>query len=240
LKISGTSHRVFFRLNVPVPWGKHTPAKYRLSHDTPSAPHINKDWVLPIVAIRNPYTWFKSICKHNYMAKWDHDKKDGSQCPMLVKEDGSANPVTIKYGVNRSETHDSLAHVWNEWYKDYFLETQASSSSSSSDFPRLMIRMEDLVFYPKATTTAICECAGGTIRIDQPFSYAVDSAKPGKGHDHDHATGLLQAWIQYSQPYEPQAGFSKVDFELSRQWLDSHLMETFGYQHPSGNKHIEK
>jgi hypothetical protein len=208
----------------PVPWGKHTPAKYRLAHAAKKATEINKEWILPIVTIRNPYTWFRSTCKSPYTAKWDHGKTL-PQCPLLVQEEDGfgPNPVTVKYAAEREETHESLAHLWNDWYNDY--------AKHKADFPFLMIRMEDLVFYAKETTTLVCECAGGAIRTDKPFSYVVDSAKAdSKGHD--HSTGIFQAWIKYSQPYLPQAGFSDIDYELSQKWLDPHLMETFGYPHP--------
>jgi hypothetical protein len=91
--------------------------------------------------------------------------------------------------------------------------------------------MEDLVFYPKETIRAVCECAGGEIRSDQPFKFIVESAKadsPG----HDASTGLYAAWIKYSKRPQPQFGFSDTQYEAAIKALDSDLMKAFGYHHP--------
>ena len=91
--------------------------------------------------------------------------------------------------------------------------------------------MEDLVFYAKETTTAICSCAGGQIRTDQPFKYVVDSAK-ADSVGHDTSTGIVQAWIKYSRIPDAKYGFTDTDFEASKEILDGKLMESFGYSHP--------
>jgi hypothetical protein len=158
------------------------------------------------------------MCKNPYAARWPHFSK----CPNLLHEDGVTwNNVTVHYGV--AEDHYlSLAHLWNEWYKEYY---------SDADYPFVMIRMEDLVFHTKDTVTQVCECAGGIIRTDQPFEYVMDSAKadsPG----HDTTTGYYQAWIKYSQPLAAKAGFTADDFEAASKVLDQDLMQKFGYQHP--------
>ena len=94
------------------------------------------------------------------------------------------------------------------------------------------LRLEDIVFYPKETITAVCECAGGEIRKDQEnFTYIVESAKadsPG----HDASTGIYAAWTKYSKRPEPQFGFSDTDYYAAVEALDSELMEAFGYHHP--------
>ena len=43
---------LFSFIPIKVPWGKHTPAKYRLAHATEKAAKINKEWIMPIVTIR--------------------------------------------------------------------------------------------------------------------------------------------------------------------------------------------
>ena len=214
------SNYAIIKFPTQVPWGKHTAAKYRLAHATDKAAKINKEWVLPVVTIRNPYSWFKSMCNNPYTARWDHGKRQN--CPMLQNDDGGPNPCTVRFADNRTDKHDSIAHLWNDWYNEYVRD---------ADFPFLVVRMEDLVFYAKETTTAICECAGGKIRTDQSFSYVVQSAKAdSKGHD--ISTGIFEAWTKYSKPYEPQAGFTDVDYALAKEYLDPNLMELFGYRHP--------
>lgn len=207
-----------------VPWGKHTPAKYRQDHSTSRAVNITKEYILPVVTIRNPYTWFRSMCHNPYSARWDHSRTDPHACPSLKDSSSSSgkwHTVKVKYGAGE-ENHTSLAHLWNDWYAGYIHE---------ATFPFIAVRLEDLVFYPKETTQIICECAGGVIRTDKTFSYVVDSAKAdSKGHD--ISTGIYTAWMKYSKRPERKGGFSDLDYETSKAVLDPTLMEAFGYQHP--------
>ena len=209
-----------------VPWGKHTPASFRDLHATAKAGKmkINKNWILPIVTLRNPYTWFRSTCKSPYTARWNH-RKDLSDCPSLKDEvTGKWNNVTVHYGAGDDE-HQSLAHLWNDWYSYYLRK---------ATFPWIAIRMEDLVFYPKETIQTVCECAGGEIRKDRNFVFITHSAK-ADSRGHDASTGLYEAWIKYSKPPEPKFGFSDTDFEAAKEALDPWLMTAFGYTHPPDN-----
>ena len=49
-----------------VPWGKHMVAKRRLTNTVKSDKKVNKTTVMPIVAIRDPYSWMQSMCRHPY------------------------------------------------------------------------------------------------------------------------------------------------------------------------------
>lgn len=207
-----------------VPWGKHTAAKYRDAHSTKKASDIVKESVLPIVAIRNPYVWMKSMCKSGYTAKWPH----GPKCPHLVHSAASMTPtnLTVSYG-RFEDSFDSLAHLWNGWYHQYWKE---------ADYPFLMVRFEDLIFHAKNVTTQICHCAGGVIRTDRPFFHIVKSAKDGPGHGKkEERTDMVQAWIKYGNPLPVRGDFSRVDYKASRKFLDGKLMQTFGYKHPRPN-----
>ena len=44
--------------------GKHSPAKYKEEHATEKARAINKDWIMPMVTIRHPYSWMNSMRKN--------------------------------------------------------------------------------------------------------------------------------------------------------------------------------
>jgi hypothetical protein len=46
--------------------------------------------------------------------------------------------------------YKSLAHVWSEWYREYL----------DADFPRLIVRFEDLIFHAPAVLEQIRECVG--------------------------------------------------------------------------------
>ena len=75
------------------------------------------------------------------------------------------NPVTATFADKREDHHKSLAHLWNDWYSYYV---------DQADYPFVVVRMEDLVFYPKETTKAVCECAGGKIVTGDEFKFVVD------------------------------------------------------------------
>jgi len=202
--------------------GKHTPAKFRNEHSTARAAEINKNHVLPVVTIRNPYTWFQSMCRNSYTAKWDHNKR---RCPELrIAPNGEwNNPVTATFADKREDHHKSLAHLWNDWYSYYV---------DQADYPFVVVRMEDLVFYPKETTKAVCECAGGKIVTGDEFKFVVDSAKadsPG----HDHSTGIFAAWVKYAKKPLPKYGLPDEDYQAARKALDETLMSSLGYRHPS-------
>lgn len=158
-----------------------------------------------------------NLRKQSYTAKWPHRK----QCPNL-KVDGEWNEVTTKFAEGRVEKSTSLAHLWNDWYGLYI---------NKAKYPRLIVRMEDLVFHAQETTTIVCECVGGAMRKDRPFTYVIDSAKkdsPG----HDKTTGFVQAWIKYSKPFPPRGGLRSNDYQDMVEALDKEIMDRFNYVHP--------
>jgi hypothetical protein len=84
---------------------------------------------MPIVLIRDPYSWMHSMCHHAYAAQWKHSAQ---HCPNLVVVAGrneSNVPVSIPYP-DRHEQWDSLAHLWSDWYRQYL----------QADYPRLIVR----------------------------------------------------------------------------------------------------
>jgi hypothetical protein len=201
-------------------WGKHTPAFYKVQHATRQAVDINKNDILPVVTVRNPWRWMQSMCKNPYSAKWQHY----SICPNLKDSKNEWNGVSVKYGAG-SENYTSLVHLWLDWYRQYIVD---------ADFPVIVVRMEDLIFFTKDTVSQICSCAGGQLYDANNFTYVVDSAKadsPG----HDTSTGLATAWIKYSQPLQVHAGFVETDYHAAYRELskdENHLMQLLGYQHP--------
>lgn len=82
----------------------------------------------------------------------------------------SSIPVTINY--NPPATFPSLAHYWTEWYKQYL----------NADYPRLIVRFEDLQFHAKEMIDIVCQCAGAVARDnDGGFTYIVSNGKWGSG-----------------------------------------------------------
>lgn len=179
------------------------------------------------------------MCKNPYTARWSH----ASICPHLVESFSVANhrqwnPVSVKYGAG-TENYLSLVHLWIQWYDQYarlvLNDAGNDADNQTLSYPALIIRMEDLIFYTQDTVTQVCQCAGGLIRSDKPFEYVVESAKkdsPG----HDTSVGLTEAWIKYSQPLQPQAGFVLEDYQAGLDALDHgdpySLMKRLHYHHP--------
>jgi hypothetical protein len=152
------------------------------------------------------------MCRHSYGAEWDHD--DESHCPNLI-----GAPVDIQYAAFLQH-HDSLVHFWNEWYGDYI----------TADFPRLIVRFEDVIFHPKEITQAVCECAGGQLK-KRGFHYVVESAKKGAAHGTDK-TSYTDALIKYGRESGRYKGMWSEDLEYAKQKLDPQLMEWFNYRYP--------
>ncbi|EED89341.1 predicted protein [Thalassiosira pseudonana CCMP1335] len=82
------------------PWGKHNPPKTHRFKNVAQAwgGGIKQDDFLPIVLIKDPYSWMGSECRHKYFANWDH--------------------TTVKYAIGEGE-YTSLLDVWNVWYNEY-------------------------------------------------------------------------------------------------------------------------
>lgn len=210
-----------------VSWGKHTPAHFKWDHATDHAKNIDKNTILPVVTIRHPYNWLSSMCRNGYTAKWKHSHQ---KCPNLlirrnegiVELESIPNPVNVTYAEQRTSSHASLAHLWNDWNDEYMHAT----------YPRLVVRFEDLIFYPRQTTQLICECAGGELQGDV-FQYIVNPAKTGPGHGKtSERTDMVQAWMKYGKPPQPQGGFSKSDYVAAKKFFKEDIMHIFGYSHP--------
>lgn len=200
-----------------VPWGKHTPAIFRSTTRTKRDEGIPEENVLPVVTVRHPYDWMMSMCRHAYTAKW---KRNAENCPNLY--DG--NGVTARFSPGDSH-YSSLPAMWNDWNNHYYNAT----------YPRLLVRFEDVVFYPKELSTSICQCAGGQIMTpkdnDSLFHYVIDSAINGGGHGKAKRNGLLDSWIKYGGPRD-FSKFSKSDLEFSRLVVDRNLMAKFHWDFP--------
>lgn len=212
-----------------VPWAKHSPVSWRhfhLAKGETSEKNRNVTNVLPVATIKDPLTWMGSMCRHSYAAKWQHRS---DHCPNLVPNDFDRNklnvetetvPVSVRYNDTHSTHHDSLAHLWNDWYNGYRM----------ADFPRLIIRFEDLMYHPEEVVSTVCTCGGGVMR-DGNFTYMLDSAKGSTGAHHG-AAGLAAAMIRYGDAEIRVKGFTEDDLSYAREKLDPVLMEKFAYSYP--------
>lgn len=90
--------------------------KLRLVNTASHDARVNKTNVMPIVLVRDPYSWMQSMCKHKYAANW----LNWERCPNLVPSavdrfnftdqllGKSSVPVSIQYPNNVKEEWESL------------------------------------------------------------------------------------------------------------------------------------
>jgi hypothetical protein len=169
------------------------------------------------VMVRNPHDWMASMCRHGYTAKW---KRTAKNCPNLYE----GNSVHAKFGPGPSD-HASLAHMWNDWNGVYF----------NASFPRVMVRFEDTIFFPKEVSKKVCSCVGGKLitpkENDGIFHYVIDSAKTGPGHGPGKKrNGLIDAWIKYGRAREVK--LSKSDLEFSEKYLNRDIVQALSWGFP--------
>lgn len=202
-----------------VPWGKHSPVgdkKFRETHKTMKDKDIDAKEVMPMVTIRDPLIWLKSMCRHKYTAIWE-GFKDQDHCPNFSRTDLK---MFVRYdGFKRA--YESLLYLWNDWYNEY----------KNIEVPYLLVRFEDLVFHPEETVTKVCECGGGR-RLSKKFHYIVNSAKKGKtAHGAiSLRTGFVDAMMKYGNLKERYKGYdSSYDLKYVRDHIDTDLMEMMQY-----------
>jgi len=203
-----------------VPWGKHSPAgdkEYRETHKTAKDALVDSNDIMPMVTIRDPLIWLKSMCRHKYTAIWA-GFKDKVHCPNFLLKDLA---MRVRYdGFTRD--YESVLHLWNEYYEDY----------KNVNIPFLLVRFEDLVFHPEETITKVCECGGG-MRSGKEFRYIVNSAKKGAAAHGDMKlrTGFVDALVKYGNIEKRYKDFHSIeDLKYVRDNINQSLMEMMQYK----------
>lgn len=221
------THDKYGGMRWQVPWGKHTLASRKWTNTAGRDTKTNKTNVLPIAVIRDPFSWMQSMCKNPYVARWPHSQ---AHCPNFVPNADDfalgVSPTTKTIGVTVKYKppveYDSLLHYWMAWYKEYL----------DADYPRLIVRFEDLQFHAKEMVTLVCECAGAVPRDpNAAFTYIVDAGKWGPGH-RGKQTNLISAMIKYGTDAKRFSGMTREDMEFVANNLDPELMELFKYEMP--------
>ena len=189
----------------------------------PSSKAVNQTAFLPVVVIKDPFTWMEAMCRHQYAASWRRPDKE--HCPNLVPttpeeiellKDRKTFKVDIEYFPTNITHHESLADLWNEWYGNWI----------DASFPRLIVRFEDLLFHAELVVGKVCECAGGKF-FDGPFQYIQDSAK--KGSAHKGSNGLVKAIMKYGDKATRIKKYHPKDLQYSKHNLQSEIMTMFRY-----------
>lgn len=196
------------------PWGKHTPASLRRHFDASAYEGVSHTDTLAVAVVKDPYSWMRSMCNRPYLASWAHSK---SHCPNLVERTGgypSPNNVRVSYNENMKTQHESLVALWNDWYGSYYAAT----------WPRLLIRYEDLLFYPEYIITKVCQCAGGKI-VHENFQF-------NSRRSQEDSSGMVNAILKYGHDGNRAVGFTDDDLSFSNANLRRDLMGAFNYTHP--------
>lgn len=206
------------------------------------------------------------MCRHGYTAHWFHTTK---HCPNFIPsdidytmleslqheddnitppqlddadyvndDDPQANftnstriiPVSVEYN-SLTTHHASLAEMWNDWYGEY----------AQADFPRIFVRMEDLVFHTSNVTEQICQCAGGRLSTKRKFQYVRNSAKEDELHEFQYETTMLDAMIRYGSATNQDRlkGMTQEDAAYAQSVLRPDLMDMFGYSYPNEKQEEE-
>jgi hypothetical protein len=202
-----------------VPWSKHRPLwtakeSYFLEHRH----------VLPVVVVRDPYRWMQSMCKTRYDLFWQRNLRlNGIEhCPNLVpssqdeqnfNQNRSTFAVWLRNPIQNS-THDSLAALWSRWNGAYL----------NTSIPRLIVRMEDLIFHGPEMVQKLSECVG-VDRAD-PYVFLTEAAK-----SHGRSADLATAMIKYGRRDGRYAGMTTLDLAYARHALSGDLMQALRYEY---------
>jgi hypothetical protein len=152
-------------------------------------------------------------CRHRYTARWYRQEND--HCPDFTTR---YLTTSVKYA-DFSRKHDSILHLWNDYYQEYL----------HAGIPFLLVRYEDLVFHPEETTRQVCQCAGGKLR-PRKFRYIVNSAKKGVAAHGTERTGYIDAILRYGTEARRYDGYtSAADLQYIHDHVDPMLMELTRY-----------
>lgn len=206
-----------------VPWGKHRLRSLRDRFFNEGAENLIPDHVLPVVIVRDPFTWMQSMCTASYMARWRHSR---AHCPNLVpnRDDLERFPglvgkktVPVALPAQNRLRFDSLAHLYRNWYQEWVGIDHA---------PRLVVRLEDLIFYPEIIVRTVQECVQA---IPPPtFRYVLGSSK----WFHEHIkpqSNRVTAMIKYGQGLGRLNNMTSEDLDLANTVL-ADLMQVFHYR----------
>ena len=194
-----------------VPWGKHNPLEWRGSHYADYFEGVDVDEVLPVVVVKDPLTWMRSMCRMEYAAKFRHGQ--AQCCPHPVMK----TATDVRFRRERPAfNYTSLPDFWSKWNDAYH----------ASAIPRLMVRYEDLLWRTRETTKRVCDCVGG--RMTETFDPIAQSAKGGAGHGF-HETGRNSATAKYGNETKRYEFLTDADVTYVADHADPRFMAQFHY-----------
>jgi len=207
-----------------VPWGKHNPVIWRGIHYQPAF-NISVNLVLPVMIVKDPLTWMKSMCRKPYGASFEGARlrRLVKTCPSPVKEGTQTN---VSFQPNKVVAYKSLVHMWGEWVRAY----------ADMKTPHLIVRYEDLLFNTEEVVKKICDCGGG-VMVDGDFRQKSNPSKRGKEHQSirqsmgEATTDRSKALAKTGDPAKRLEGYSANDLKFIRDSWDEELIKFFHYYH---------
>jgi hypothetical protein len=177
-----------------VPYGKHNPIRaatednYRIPTKDAYKAVKNLDRVLPIVMVRNPLDWMESMCQQRFSVSWNQSagNNNSTNTPQQLPCPSLDTPIHAK--LYRNFNYSNVLKFWEDWNSEYYNYTR----------PRLMVRLEDLVYSPVKTLKEICNCAGGDFTFDHQI---IQDRKGGstRSQRKQKENFLVQAWSRHSR-----------------------------------------
>ncbi|KAG7366652.1 hypothetical protein IV203_029322 [Nitzschia inconspicua] len=201
-----------------VPYGKHNPlfeamkANYRVPSKSSYQSVADFSQILPVVMVRHPLDWIKSMCHQKYAVSWKNTT-DKLPCPSL------STPISVNF-FQPVEYHH-LMELWQQWNQQYL----------DYDRPTLVIRLEDLVYAPQETLQTVCECVGGTFHYNPEL---LEQRKGGVERQDDKNNVSIKAWARHSHvTIDGALSSSKENQRLFREIVKDtkvqKLLDTFQY-----------
>jgi hypothetical protein len=103
--------------------------------------------------------------------------------------------------------------MWSEYYRQYV----------SADYPRIMIRYEDMILYGKELVEVISQCSGSPLLADVVAIFAQEARSHHRGGSLIRAARKLAGWNPLL------ASVRGADRDYMRAVLDPALLRLFGY-----------
>ena len=168
---------------------------------------------LPVIIIKDPLTWIKSICRTSYTIHWNTKSYGKKICPKFVKDKSS---MMWHY-----KEYKNILQLWNEFYSHYI----SYHLNVNILYPMIILRYEDLLFHPHLVTQQICNCVNGQFKNDDSFN-VIDQRVSPKYSRNDRASALSV----YGNPKYRYMGYTIDDIQFIRQNAHPLLVDLFDYK----------
>lgn len=161
-----------------------------------------------------------------YATHWKHTRK---HCPNLIPNEldfqhFGKNEATYRNGtaaikVIFSEIQilhwESLIDLYSDYYRQYM----------EAEYPRLIVRFEDMLLQPKRVLAQVAECVGTVVAAE--WSYQTESSKGHGSH-----TTFVSAITKTGDAQRRVAGMTTEDLMYATNHLDNEIIRIFQYNIP--------